>query len=732
MLRDVKALAAIFIIISSIFILPYNVNAEEDLQTLVDAEINVVFNSASDFTINAEMTVNWATAFGESYNKNQIISLSTGTDDDKEALGVIKNNIHNQLRSQLRDIFGEAHVYEKTPKPIINGQIFTEEYTVNLSYLFFNMNDNVNVYDFINGILDIDANISYNFNLIAKHGWNNTYKFVLSDNLNFNNVNTVDITNNNKELTWQVFNGTGNAINKTAELELFKNNPTTSHATKQDIFINFDIDSKNADPVSLNIKINCKTIDIEEYIIFPSFVSGLKYLPADGIRLLVKNNMINWKKIKEKTIEVIKAKVINTIQTPLFNQTLDLVFSWDNTTTDEISTPYEISNMDNNPPVTANLLDENIRLRLNGITAKALFGLVNTGAKATVEPDSINFGRDIENLEYEYNITLHMPEGIELDSNNHYTWNQDKNFTGKIISNLAQKYTNEDINTKIEIETATFDLNLFSFFRGVTELTLGLKANIVKSNKVIKIPDQFSIPENLELEYLTSDAIRLCIEEGVITQNDVNEFLQSEKTIFENILNNVLKGLEIKGNIEKDVFQKSLQWDSDILQMSDEKPVKTSCYSHISCPLKFEVSIVPPSFKIPSQTYNFVGKEGEHVIYRMLFPQGVKVFSSDQNGKSHVNETPDGRQYMEIVFTPSEASSNVDVNVSLEPTIFFIIGLFMPCIISLIITLILIIVIIIFRKKRKREGPMPKYTLEEQSTGYEQEDYYIPPPPGSK
>ena len=92
----------------------------------------------------------------------------------------------------------------------------------------------------------------------------------------------------------------------------------------------------------------------------------------------------------------------------------------------------------------------------------------------------------------------------------------------------------------------------------------------------------------------------------------------------------------------------------------------------------------------------------------------------------------DGRYYIKIMFSADESNEMVEVSCKMIPSALFIIGVFTPCIVSLIITFILIIVIYIIRRKRKIKKGELHIPEEEEITGYEEEDFYVPPPPGSK
>jgi len=227
------------------------------------------------------------------------------------------------------------------------------------------------------------------------------------------------------------------------------------------------------------------------------------------------------------------------------------------------------------------------------------------------------------------------------------------------------------------------------------------------------------------------------VDENIFDTNSINGFLKLGKTDFENKLKKLMPGLEISADIKKDIFEKSLVWDQDISKMDANKPIKTSLFAHSSYPVGVDFSILGPKFDIPTKIFNFSGIKNEDVTYKIVFPQGISIDVSDTANKSVKKELNDGRQYFEISFDAAESDLSVDVSCKMMPSIFFIIGIFIPCIITAIIVIILIFVIYAIRKKRKgktyRRSP-PKQDVEEEEiiTGYDGEEYYVPPPPKSK
>jgi hypothetical protein len=681
--------------------------------------------SAINLKINVEAIVTKLTlsTSEKTYTNEDIKDISN---TNAEQMGAIKYALKTMIFDQIKTTFINAKVTSSIDLLKYENYNFYDEYLVNLTSNYFSLNQTINSYELINGILDIGALVRYDLSLKADPGWDVTYSFNLGEKLDYQ---LTDGEINNNIIEWTVKNIDGTQPPLPAFFVLSKKNPTTIEE-KEDIFIKLILDSQQ-EPVSFESEIVVKSLSIENYDFLPGFITNIEFVPSDSIRLFVKNNMLSWDDIYLKTIKPVQENIKNILEESVFNQTLTFTFNWDNTTTYDCSEPFNIDKMNKNPPVKALLKDNEIQLILNDISSKALFGLVNAGAKSNITPNTINFGKDLENLNYNYNITLKMPHDIYINNENIYTWdNINKSLLGLMSSKKSPEYKQPTINSIIEIEVETTDLNLLSFFTGDTELSLGLKIEEENNYKVTKLPAPFSLPQEINITYLNSDAIRLCIQEKVFKEEEINTFLSNEKDFFEKTINKIIKGLNAKGNINTMTFKNSLQWDNDITKMDDQDPIKTLIYSHTSQPIKFKISIIPPGLKINNQTYKFTGLENQHTTYRIIFPNGIKISLSNDYTKVFINETREGEQYLEITFSPEEANTELDVTISIEPNILFVIALLSPCIIALLIAVIFIIVIIMFRKKRKKRK-MPKYTPEsaEETTDYENEDFYIPPPP---
>jgi len=709
------------------------ISAEDSVDAIVDADFDISFLDGTHLDINITMNVIEAVAFGVVYDSLGIRDLAVSTEhDDIEALGVIKSNLHNSLENQIEGVFENANIVSLNNKPRYKSMVFYENYVVNFTSVFFGVDEKVNVYNLVNGVLDMGAVVTYNFDLQAENGWNNTFRFVLPDSISLEFANTDKFDSNKNEVTWVLENWDGENPEESAVLKSGFVNPTTSKLEDEDIFIEFELDTGDVETTSLKTVISATDLDIRDYDFLPDFVTNLDFVPADGIRLFIDTGLTSWDTFYNTTIKPLRGNIVSKLENSSLNQTMDMVFNWNSETTTNCTNPYNVTYMDDELPIKAELEDEDVELRICGVSTRGMFGLINAGAEANISQEDINFGDNLGEIGHNYNITLFMPNNIFLDGENIYSWNNNKSISGEFESNISEEYSEEKIDTIIEIEVKGTDLNLFSFITGKTELTLSLYLEEGRDYCVTTLPNEFSLPEKISLDYLNSDVFRLCVEEEIFKEKNVTDFLTDEKTKFEQMMKNIfqLPGFTVDGRVKRDVFDSSIRrWDGDIADMDADTPVEVVSYAYSSYPVTFNLSFLPPSFEIVDQSFNFTGLQNQNVTYRMILPPGIAVFVNDSLNRADVKETSDGRQYIEIEFDPSESGVVDTVKLKFVPSLFFILGVFMPCIVSLIITIILIVVIYLIRKKRKGVAVVKENEVLED---YEEQDYYVPPPPSSK
>lgn len=701
--------------------------ADEERQSIVEANINIEFETATSLKIHANMYVYELMVFDKTYNNIELHDIATSSNhSDAETLGAIKLTLRNLLKNQIKNSFENATVVSTIEKPSYKSSYFYDEYKVNLTSAFFILNDTINAQDLISGVLDLDAIVNYTFNLQAEYGWNNTYIFTLPESIKYRY--TTGIVNLGK-ISWTVKNREGISPESIAELALQYVGPSSTFKTSEEIQIDFILDASNINLIDLRTKIKLNTIDIKSYEVVPDFISQLDYLSSDGLRLFIENGLLSLKEVYNKTINPIESLCRSTIKNSSFNQTLEMSFAWDPDTSTNCSTPYSTTNMDAIPPLVAESVNKNIRITICGISNRAFFGLINSGGRSNVSYSDINFGDDLNKIGLDYNIIFQLPKNITLNKNSSYSWNESHPITGEFTSDISPNYLGEDIEAYVEIDINKMDLDIPSFFTGKTKLTTTSHIFEETYMKVIKFPPEFVISEKINLPYLNSDAFRLCTEENVFPSESIDAFLGNKKIIFDARMSNILDNLNINGKINKDVFYNSLTWDGDVFNMDDINPIKASIYSNNIFSIPFNVSFWPPNISISNQGYTLKGI-GEHPItYRIIFPKGISVESTVVLNRTIVQgETNDDRAFIELSFLKDDTESEI-IECRLSASVLYMVGLFVPCILSFILVIILIIVVFFIRKKRRGR----KIKKEEHDpSGYEDQEYYVPPPPSSR
>jgi hypothetical protein len=699
-----------------------NVSADpvED-QVECDYNINIINGISLNTEVNAEVEKITLSASGSTYTSSDINSFVTS---NPEFLGAIKYAIKELFSNQIKDSFPNAVITALNELPTYENGVFTDNFNVSFTNSFFLLNQTVNYNDFILGLYDSGVVINYTFPLTASTGWNNTYVFTLPYHMNFKRTNG---TVQQNEILWEVNTEEGYSSITNAELSLKYIDPTSVYNDNTSIYINFEIDCSEPKQQKLNQILSVESLHILDYTSFPNYVTNIKSLPADTIRLSILNNFTNWSEIYEMTFLPINLNLNNLIEASSFNQSLEVEFSYDNLTTVDAIEPYNISQMDSDPMIKAVFTDDNIDFKIFDLPSRAIFGLINAGAKTSINPSDVNFADNLEEVSYPYNGTLIFPKHVFLEDKNVFVWNTSNLIKGNFTSDVAPTYSNQDIKSNITIIIDETDMNLLSFFTGKTELTINLYLEETQQRNVTLIPETLQIPSQLSLDYLNSDAFRICVEEKIFSNKSINEFLNSIKINFENKTGFMFPLLIGKAHTNIDVFEESLVWDENLSNMDSEKPVKINSFMRSTYSLPFEFSLLPPSFKVASQNITLTGIENQTVTYMMIFPQGTTVKVSDTLNKSITGETSDGSKFFMLSFNASESDLADVVTLQIQPSSIFVIGLFIPCMISILITIILFAVVYILRKKRNkmRRGPPPS------EQGYEDQEYYVPPPPPS-
>ena len=708
----------------------------------VTATFATTFVTGTDFQVDVNLDVQRIFTPYKIYTGDDIKSLNNA-----EEMGAIKSRLLEQINYQLKELFlGASLLNISWPTYSTTTQRFTDTLNMKLLPLFFNLNQSVDADSFINGVLDMAAFVNYTCDFKTETGWNNTYQIILPSTIEYQSTNgNVSVSGQTKTIQWGE-NWNDIPPDGTGRISINFTHPTTPKQTTDDIFLEFALDTTKIKTTVFDTVIVANAIDISSYGIVPPIITNLDILPADGIRLFVNNSFLSWDDVYKKTIQPLEQTIISNIESSSFNQHLDITFAWASETTTNCLTNYTTTHMDAVPPVKATLTDADVDLKIFNLTAKAVFGLANAGAIADVTSSDINFGDKLSEIGRPYTCSLMLPSNIYLTGKSTYQWNNTNPLSGELTSSLSPTYSKEEKQMHVTIEITKMDLNLPSFFTGKTELIAPLDAKEDIDLYLTLLPEEFTLPEHLYLTYLNSDAFRLCTEENVFTDQEISTFLADKKQQFETRMSEMLHGLKITGVSDKNKFDESLRWDGDIAKMDKNTPVTVASNANCIYPVACSISIAPPSFSISTQNVTLVGFTDQSVTYRFVFPKGITVAASDTLGKQITyGKTIDGANYIELTLD-EKGSPEADAllfTMTAEPL--YILGLFLPCILTLFLVIILIIVVYLIRRKRgpilvrgekkprrRRSQRTEKSEGEDEEEGFEGQEFYVPPPPRSR
>lgn len=588
---------------------------------------------------------------------------------------------------------------------------FTKNATVafNVTSFGFEENPNLKLNDVIQGTLKMGAVINKAFTLKAEAGYKNTFILMFSDDFKPTSMTDEDFLDTT--VTWTVDNlkaaglSDSISISKSLIIESRSPNPTA----KEEVLTNLTINMYNFDELYLYGTIDIKSANITKYnVSLPSNITNLSYISSDGLRMALKNGLVEWEDI-EREINNITKDAKETLS-DVFNTTINLNFTWFELNKKD----YNLSNMGSDRPVNATFIGFNetnstkIRPNLFGdFDNETITGILNAGAK-------YNF--TVSASEENYTIKMILPENMNLtsiskaeykedDGRNSYLFNSKIGLSCTLFSDIAREYNESRALLNILIDM--HDVNIFS---------MALNVDLIADAKIycIELSD-VGMPENITMKYINSDCLRLLYAKNIIKQSDIDNITNEiKKSLEENLTNSLGGNVSISVCIDQDSLT-----GYDVNNMRDDSPVKISAEAHISISLEQASSgksstllmrtgnsvsceqTMSLSFltrKLPDISLN--GMEGFNTTYTIILPKGINVIKADDTlRKLQHGTTKDGRAYLTVTLNETEEDT---VSITIDAT-----GLILNIVLPFIILGIIIpVVSIIAKLMRRKEGKL--------------------------
>lgn len=226
---------------------------------------------------------------------------------------------------------------------------------------------------------------------------------------------------------------------------------------------------------------------------------------------------------------------------------------------------------------------------------------------------------------------------------------------------------------------------------------------------VIKVPDDLkgSLPEKLQLEFLSSDAIRLLLERGYISEENLSKL---EATLDKQVREKLGAALGGDVPVESDLERGSLAAGLVASPISGDKPVVFKASAYVKKPLAG--GKVEPQGAIALYTQQLpltLPKiQGFDTVYTVIAPRGLAFTSVTGSGADiEKGESADGREQFTV--RPEGESATITASVAVTPT--FVLLKFWPLVLLAVLLLVLIVgtpVTLVVMKRRKAKGAAAK------------------------
>jgi hypothetical protein len=265
------------------------------------------------------------------------------------------------------------------------------------------------------------------------------------------------------------------------------------------------------------------------------------------------------------------------------------------------------------------------------------------------------------------------------------------------------RFTAEDAQMAITVDLQDLDVGLGRAMGGdFGDLVIALT---VRSDlKVIALPDSLraTLPESLQLDYLAADSIRLLLDAGKITEQDLADLETRLLGEVEQNLGAALGGaVPASGGFDRATLAAS-RVSSPI---SSDDAVVFSATANVRKPLaggelQTQAAIALYSQSLPLRLPKVQGLD---TVYTVILPRGLAVTDlQGTGGDFERGEAPDGRDQFTV--RPTSDAAEITATMAVTPT--FVLVKFWPIVLLAVILLVLIVgtpIALVRMRKRKAQ-----------------------------
>lgn len=261
----------------------------------------------------------------------------------------------------------------------------------------------------------------------------------------------------------------------------------------------------------------------------------------------------------------------------------------------------------------------------------------------------------------------------------------------------ARSYDTQVAGVDVVIDLRDIDIKVSEAMNGdmgdvVVDLTV--KGTLA----VVALPDDVkaSLGETVELDHLSSDAVRILLARGLLTQAQLDELTAS-------LLDRISESLGGDVSVEGGFVQATLAESLVSSPPSADTPILFEAKGSFRKPLSGDsAGAAALDLYTVLQTFNFPKVEDFDTVYTVVLPRGLAVTDVQATGGEAKQTTwTDGRDAFTV--TPSSSTATATVGMSVTPT--FVMIKFWPIVLGAVVLLVLVIgtpiAIVVLRRRKK-------------------------------
>lgn len=270
----------------------------------------------------------------------------------------------------------------------------------------------------------------------------------------------------------------------------------------------------------------------------------------------------------------------------------------------------------------------------------------------------------------------------------------------------AKRFTKADADTGASFGVV---LDLKDVDISITKAAGGDLGNILGDVRVearlgvFEIPADMkgSLPSNVKLDYLSSDALRLLVERGVVTAQQVDDM---EKAFRDNVTKNLKGALQTAITVQGGLDRASLDAAQVGAVLSGDKPILMSATASFAKPLSgAPAPSAAMALYTQTQSFDLPSVQGLRSSYKVILPPGLAVNDLKVTNGEGSTGSEDGRDSFEV--TPDQGKT-AKATVAMAVTPSFVIAKFWPVLLLAVLVIFLLvgspIAFVVLRRRRKK------------------------------